>query len=312
MRKILITAPYMHRAAEKPKILEMLKEYPFEAEWVPVEEHLEEEDLLPIIGKYEGILCGDDRITQNVIDVATNLKAIVKWGTGIDSINKIYAESKGIQVLRTPNAFTEPVADSALGLMLNEVRGIARNNAIVRNGKWDKPQGYTLQEKVIGIIGFGDTGRAVAKRLIPFGAKVLVNDIKTFDDELFTALNVTHVSKDEIYEQCDIIALQCDLNPTSHHLLNKDAFAKMRRTPYVMNIARGPLIKEEDLIDALNQGIISGVALDVFEHEPLAVDSPLRSMENVTASCHNTNSSPMCWNAIHRNSLELMKKAFSE
>ena len=309
MKKILISAPYMHRATEKPKVIEMLKGYDFDVTWASVEERLEEADLLPIIGMYDGILCGDDRITSKVIDAGSNLKAIVKWGTGIDSIDKVYAESKGIKVCRTPNAFTEPVADSALGLMLNEVRGIARNNAIVRSGKWDKPQGYTLQEKVIGIIGFGDTGRAVAKRLIPFGAKVLVNDIRTFEDSLFTSLNVTHVSKDEIYEQCDIIALQCDLNPTSNHLLNKEAFAKMKRAPYVMNIARGPLVKEEDLIDALNQGIISGVALDVFEHEPLAPNSPLRSMENVTASCHNTNSSPMCWDAIHKNSLKMMNEA---
>ncbi|MCR4286080.1 MAG: hypothetical protein NUW00_04265, partial [Candidatus Kaiserbacteria bacterium] len=182
-KKILISAPYMHR--EKEKVMKMLENYSFEVDWIPVDERLEEEDLLPVIGKYEGILCGDDRITEKVIDAGTNLKVIVKWGTGIDSIDKVYAESKGIKVCRTPNAFTEPVADSALGLMLNEVRGIARNNTVVKSGKWDKPQGYTLQEKVIGIIGFGDTGQAIAKRLISFGPKVLVNDIRTFDDSLF-------------------------------------------------------------------------------------------------------------------------------
>lgn len=309
MHKILITAPYMVR--EKAKILEMLKAYPFDAEWVPVDERLEEADLLPIIGKYEGILCGDDRITQNVIDAAVNLKTIVKWGTGIDSINKKYAESKGISVLRTPNAFTEPVSDTTLAMMLAEVRGLVRNDRVVKSGQWDKPQGYMLQEKTVGIIGFGDIGKAVAKRLMPFGPRVLVNDIQPIDEEHLTTLNVTSVTKEEIYAQCDIITLHCDLNPTSEHVLNAEAFAEMQRKPYVINTARGPLIEESALIAALTSGQISGVGIDVFEHEPLAVDNPLRSMDTVMASCHNTNSSPMCWDRVHVNSLKLMMEGLS-
>lgn len=307
MKKILISAPYMHR--EKEKIVALLKEYDFEVVWIPVEERLEEEDLIPIIGAYEGILCGDDRITEKVIDAATNLKVIVKWGTGIDSINKEYAESKGIQVRRTPNAFTEPVADSTLGLMLNYVRGIVRNDRVVKSGKWDKPQGYMLQEKVVGIIGFGDIGQAVAKRLIPFGSRVLVNDVKVLSDELTKSLKVTSVSKEELYEQCDIITLHCDLNPTSKHVLNADTFACMTRKPYIINTARGPLIKETDLIAALENGVIAGVGMDVFEEEPLPLTSPLRTLDTVTASCHNTNSSPLCWGKIHRNSLDMMAQA---
>jgi len=307
MKKILISAPYMHR--EKAKILEMLKEYDFIAEWIPVEERLEEEDLLPVIGGYDGILCGDDRITEKVIDAATNLQVIVKWGTGIDSINKEYAESKGIQVKRTPNAFTDPVADSTLGLMLDHVRGISRNDRVVKSGKWDKPQGYMLKEKVVGIIGFGDIGQAVAKRLIPFGVRVLVNDVKQLSVELTTALNVTVATKDTIYETCDIITLHTDLNPTSNSVLNAEAFAKMKQVPFIINTARGPLIAEADLLMALANGTVSGVGIDVYEHEPLAINSPFRTLSTVVASCHNTNSSPLCWDKIHRNSLEMMSKA---
>lgn len=307
MKKILISAPYMHR--EKTKILEMLKEYDFIAEWIPVEERLEEEDLLPIIGGYDGILCGDDRITEKVIDAATNLKVIVKWGTGIDSINKEYAESKGITVCRTPNAFTEPVSDSTLGLMLNHVRCISRNDSVVKSGKWDKPQGYMLREKVVGIIGFGDIGQAVARRLVPFGSRVLVHDVRPLSQELTTSHNVTIASKEEIYETCDIITLHTDLNSTSKHILNADAFTKMKRVPYIINTARGPLIKEDALIAALEGGIIAGVGIDVFEEEPLSLTSPFRILDTVTASCHNTNSSPQCWGKIHRNSLEMMSNA---
>lgn len=293
---------------EKEKIEEMLKSYSFDVDWVPVEERLEEEDLLPIIEKYDGILCGDDRITSKVIDKAKNLKAIVKWGTGIDSIDKKYAESKGIKVCRTPNAFTEPVSDTAVALMLNEVRGLIRNDRVVKGGGWDKPQGYTLSEKVVGIIGFGDIGQAVARKLIPFGPKVLVNDIKDIDKKVLDSLNCSFVTKDEIYEKCDIITLHTDLNPTSEFLLNKDSFRKMKKTPFIMNTARGPLVREVDLVEVLKDGRISGVGIDVFEDEPLALDSPLRSLDNVVASCHNTNSSPSCWDKVHANSLKMMSE----
>lgn len=305
--KILISAPYMH--ADKEKILKMLESYSFDIDWVPVEERLEESDLLPIISKYDGILCGDDRITSKVIDVATNLKAIVKWGTGIDSINKEYAESKGVKVFRTPGAFTEPVSDTTLAIMLNEVRGLIRNDRVVKSGRWEKPQGYMLREKIIGIIGFGDIGQAVAKKLIPFGPKVLVNDLKRIDEDLLKSLNAKSVTKDEIYEQCDIITVHCDLNPESKHMLNRESFSKMVRKPYIINTARGPIINEDDLIQVLKRGNISGVGIDVFEHEPLALDSPLRFMGTVMASCHNSNSSPMCWDAVHKNSLKMMEMA---
>lgn len=296
----------MHR--EKGKILEMLKNYDFDVDWAPVEERLEESDLLPIIEKYDGILCGDDRITPKVIDTAVRLKAIVKWGTGIDSIDKVYAESKGVKVFRTPNAFTEPVADSTLALMLNEVRGVIRNDTVVKSGAWDKPQGFTLGEKTVGIIGFGDIGQAVARRLIPFGSRVLVNDLKEISADTLASYRVENASKDEIYEQCDIITLHTDLNPTSEFLIDREAFSKMKRKPYLVNTARGPLIRESALLEALESGVISGIGMDVFEHEPLPVDHPLRSMSVVTASCHNTNSSPLCWDCVHRNSLEMMRK----
>ena len=304
--RVLITAPYMHR--EKEKITKMLKGFSFDVDWIPVGERLEEADLLPVIEKYDGILCGDDRITSKVIDKAVNLKAIVKWGTGIDSIDKEYAESKGIKVCRTPNAFTEPVSDTAVAFMLNDVRGLMRNDKVVKSGGWDKPQGYTLAEKTIGIIGFGDIGRAVAKKLISFGPKVLVNDFKDIDKKVLKDLDCSFVTKDEIYKECDIITLHTDLNPTSEFLFNKDSFEQMKKSPFIINTARGPLVRETDLVEALKKGAVSGVGIDVFEHEPLALDSPLRSLDNVIASCHNTNSSPLFWDRVHKNSLEMMSE----
>lgn len=304
---ILITAPYMLR--ERGKIEEYLKTYPFQADFAEVEERLEEGELLPIIASYDGILCGDDRITKKVIDAATRLKAIVKWGTGIDAIDTAYAESKGIRVARTPNAFTEPVSDTTLALMLAHVRRLRENDEVVKSGRWDKPQGYLLREKTVGIIGFGDIGQAVARKLISFGPVVLANDIKEMDGAIFESLRATSASKEQIYERCDIITLHCDLNQTSRYILDREAFSRMKKKPYIINTARGPIIREADLVDALRDGRISGAGLDVFESEPLPAGSALRSLDIVTASCHNSNSSPSCWDRVHRNSLELMKEA---
>lgn len=304
--RVLISAPYMLR--ERKKIENMLRDYTFSVDWIPVEERLEEEDLLPIIEKYEGILCGDDRITEKVIDKAKKLKAIVKWGTGIDSIRSEYAVSKGIKMLRTLDAFTGPVSDSTIGHMLAEVRGLFRNDKVVKDGKWDKPQAYMLNEKTVGIIGFGHIGKAVAKKLLAFGPEVLVNDIVDIDVKTLKELKCKNATKDEIYETCDIITVHTDLNETSEFLLNRESFAKMKKKPFIINTARGPLIKESALLEALEKGLISGIGIDVFEHEPLAIDSPLRKMDNVIASCHNTNSSPSCWDRVHKNSLDMMEE----
>ena len=102
--------------------------------------------------------------------------------------------------------------------------------------------------------------------------------------------------------------VHCDLNPDSEHVLSATSFSKMKKKPYIINTARGPLIKEDDLILALSKGLISGVGIDVFEHEPLSGSSPLRSLDTVMASCHNSNSSPTCWDRVHQNSLEMMSE----
>lgn len=303
-KKVIISAPYMHR--EKEKVVRMLDGLPLDVYWVPVVERLEENDLLEIIDGYEGIICGDDRITPKVIDKASALKTIIKWGTGIDSIDKKYAESKGVSVYRTADAFTEPVSDTTLAMMLAHVRSLFQNDLIVKNMKWDKPQGYTLAEKKIGIIGFGKIGQAVAKRLVPFGCEVLVNDLVEIDPIILEKLHVKQVEKNEIYSFCDIITTHCDLNETSFHLLNNESFKKMKKYPFIINTARGPIINEEDLIDAIENKIVSGAGLDVFEHEPLDNTSPLRSFDCVIASCHNSNSSPLKWDYVHKNSIDML------
>lgn len=306
MNKVLITAPYMLR--ERDKVEKLFSGLSLNLDWADVKERLEEDDLLPIIGKYDGIICGDDRITRSVIDAAIRLRVIVKWGTGIDSINKEYANKRNIPVCNTPGAFTNPVADTTLGMILYFSRGLRQNDEIMEAGGWDKSQGYALSEKKIGIIGLGNTGTAVAKRLCAFSTMTFANDIVEKDPSIIEKYCINMVSKEEIYEQCDFITLHCDLNESSHHLLDRKAFAKMKDSAYIINTARGPIVKEDDLIDALCEGVIAGAGLDVFEHEPLPVDSLLRKMNNTILSSHNSNSSPMHWQRVHENSIKMLLK----
>jgi D-3-phosphoglycerate dehydrogenase / 2-oxoglutarate reductase len=304
MKKLLISAPYM--IAERARVEPLLKRPGLEVEWASVRERLEESDLLPIIGKFDAVICGDDRFTPRVLDAATKLKAIVKWGTGIDSIDKTYATQKGIKVLNTPNAFTNPVADTTLGYILHFARGNSVNDQVLRSGGWHKPQGFALSERTVGIIGFGNIGRAVAKRLRACEATVLANDIVEIPENVVRELGVTMAPLTELLERSDFVTLHCDLNSTSRHILNRDAFSRMKRKPYVVNTARGPLIEEGALIEALEKGIVAGAGLDVFEDEPLPRDHVMRRMPNTILACHNSNSSPSHWWRIHERSARLV------
>lgn len=291
---------------ERERVSSLLAGKPVRVDWAEVEERLEEDDLVNILGEYHGIICGDDRITARVLDAAPMLEVIVKWGTGVDSIDQEEAGRRKIPVRRTPNAFSEPVADTALALMLAFGRSIFASDRIMKQGGWDKPQGFCLSEKTVGIIGLGDSGTAVARRLASFGARVIANDTAQKDPELVESLKVRMVDKEELYRLADIITLHCDLNPTSFRLLDRAAFAKMTRRPYLINVARGQLIEERALEEALTEGKIAGAGLDVYEEEPLAKDSPLRRMDNVILSSHNANSSRLYWQRVHENSVRML------
>ncbi len=292
--KVLISAPYFQLVLDKYK--KLFEENSIELVVPKVNERMSEEELIPLMGDVHGILCGDDKITERVLDAAKSLKVIVKWGTGIDSIDKVAAEKRGIPVCNTPNAFSEPVADSALGYMLCFARDIINLDRRMREGIWMKKMTTTLGESTLGIIGLGNVGGAVLKRAQGFGMRVIANDIK---DKPYEHM----VSLETLLRESDFVSLNCDLNPTSLFLINKDTLALMKPTAYLVNTARGSIVKEADLIDALERKVIAGAALDVFEDEPLSQVSPLRKMENVILSPHNTNGSPKAWNNVHENSV---------
>jgi phosphoglycerate dehydrogenase-like enzyme len=286
------------------RFLPVLERYQLELIVPRVSERLEEADLLSYAGRYDGTICGDDRYTPRALEAcAPRLKVISKWGTGIDSIDAQAAARLGIQVRNTPNAFTLPVADSVLGYMLAFARRLPWMDRTMKGGLWDKIPGRTLSECTLGVVGVGNIGKAVLRRARAFGAELLGNDIVEITPDFIRENRVEMMPLDDLLRRSDFVSLNCDLNPSSYRLIDAQKLALMKPTAVLINLARGQVVNEADLIRALQNGVIAGAALDVFEQEPLAPDSPLLKLDNVLIAPHNSNSSPVAWERVHWNTI---------
>jgi len=302
MPTILLSAPYMLPIVDRFR--PVFDHYGIEVILPVVHERMEEEELLPYAGTVDGAICGDDRYSERVLKCfAPRIKVISKWGTGIDSIDRGAAAGLGIQVRNTPNAFTLPVADSVMGYILAFARRQPWMDRQVKDGVWNKLPGRSLSECTLGVIGVGNIGRAVLRRAHAFGMKLLGCDIIKIAPDFVLENGVEMTSLEDLMHRADFISVNCDLNPTSFHIINPLSLSWCRSGAVLINTARGPLVDEVALVAALRAGTIAGAALDVFEKEPLPLDSPLIGMENVLLAPHNSNSSPSAWERVHWNTL---------
>jgi len=300
--RILLSAPYMIPFVERFK--PVFAHYGLEVVVPEVHERMEEEQILEYAGEFDGTICGDDRYTRRVIEACLpRLKVIAKWGTGIDSLDQTAAAEHGVMIGNTTNAFTLPVADTVMGYMLAFARKQPWMDRQIRSGEWVKIPGRSLSECTLGVIGIGNIGSAVVRRARAFGMRMLCNDIIPLRPDFVQEMGVEEVSLDELLAQADFVSVNCDLNPTSRHLITTETLAKMKPEAVLINTARGPIVDEPALITALQEGQIAGAALDVFELEPLPADSPLREMDQVMMGPHNSNSSPAAWERVHWNTI---------
>ena len=299
---ILLSAPYMLPYTDR--FFPILDQLGCDVIIPDVNERLSEEEILAYAGKFDGTICGDDRYSDRVIKkCAPRLKVISKWGTGIDSIDKSAADALDIPVFRTTNAFTVPVSDSVLAYVLAFSRKQPWLDRNIKSGGWKKIPGKSLSESTLGVIGVGNIGKAVLKKAYAFNMRLLGNDIVPISPELTGKFDVDMMSLEDLLSQADFVSINCDLNPTSRHLINEKVLLLMKPSAVIINTARGSLIDEPALINALEGKDIAGAALDVFETEPLPDDSPLLSMDQVMLAPHNSNSSPLAWEAVHWNTI---------
>lgn len=302
---VLFSAPYMLPSLKR--FQPVFARYGVQLLLPEVHERLEAEELLAYAGQFDGALCGDDRFSADVLEAcAPRLKVIAKWGTGIDSIDQEAAARLGIPVRNSPGAFTEPVADSVLDYMLAFARQSPWLDEAMKAGNWAKLPGRSLGECTLGVIGVGNIGRAVLRRARAFGMRMLGNDVIEIPKEFIAQTGVEMVELPTLLAEADFISLNCDLNPTSHHIINAGTLNKAKKGAVLINTARGPLVDEEALVEALRSAHLAGAALDVFEQEPLPADSPLLDMDTVLLAPHNANASPVAWERVHWNTIRTL------
>ncbi len=303
MPTILFSAPYM--LASLDRFRPLLENYGLDLITVDVHERLEEADLLKYAGQFDGAICGDDRYTSRVLEkCAPRLKVISKWGTGIDSIDTDACVRLGVKLCRTINAFTLPVADTVMGYILAFARCQPWMDKAMKAGVWDKIPGRALHECTLGIIGVGNIGKALTRRARPFGMRVLGNDIVEIDHVFIAETGIQMTNLEALLSVSDFVSVNCDLNPTSYHLMNARTLSLLGGQAVLINTARGAIVDETALVKVLEAGSIGGAALDVFEAEPLPPDSPLKHMNNVLLAPHNSNSSPAAWERVHWNTIK--------
>ncbi len=254
--------------------------------------HLED-DILSEVEDVDLIMVCYAKITRKIIEAAKNLKGIVRYGIGVDNIDLEAATEKGIYVSNVPEYCIGTVADHAFALILTLARKIILADKVIRTGEyltsWTSPsaqiKGLDLDGKTLGIIGLGKIGRALMRRAKGFNMKIIVFD-PYLDKSLEQDLGMKLVDFTELLEKSDFVSVHAPLIPQTRHMLNAETLKLMKKTAYLINVARGPIIDEKALYLALSGGWIAGAGVDVYESEPPHFDNPLFKLDNVVLTPH--------------------------
>lgn len=281
----LISCPLLHDEVEL--YMDTFERHGLSADVPDVDQHLSESRLLDVIQPYHGVIAGDDDFTAEVLDRAENLQVISKWGIGTDNIDKEAAADRGIAVYNTPGMFNDEVADVVVGYAIMLTRKLHHVDRAVRTGDWACPRGTSLAGKTFGVIGVGDIGTAVARRASALGMDVLGHDVQPLSDDLRAETGIEAVDRDDLLDRSDVVSLNCPLTPETRKLIDQKELERIGSDGYLINTARGELVEQEALVEALRNGTIAGAALDVFETEPLPADDPLTEAQNVLLGSHN-------------------------
>lgn len=265
---------------------------------------LTEDELIDLTPNYDGWIIGDDPATARVVNAAAKgrLKAAVKWGVGVDNVDFDAFRAAGVPVENTPGVFGGEVADVALTYVLGLARETYRIDREIRAGNaWPKPSGVSVAGRKVGLVGFGDIGSQTARRLLACDASVIVYDpaYRPVD-----GISVETASWPGRLDECDFLVFTCPLNNATRHMFNDDIIALLKPGVRVVNVARGPVIKETSLIKALESGVVHSAALDVFEVEPLAPDNPLRQFDKCIFGSHNGSNSADAVRRVSRIAIE--------
>ena len=237
---------------------------------VDVKTGLSEEEIIKIIPEYDGMVVRSaTKVTKNIIDAAKNLKVIGRAGAGVDNIDVPKAKEKNMIVMNTPGGNANATAEHAFALIMSVLRKTPFANETTHKGQWEKKniKGTELSKKTLGIVGFGNVGVRLSHLVKGFDMKILVNS-KSLESRKSEYPHVENASFDDLITKCDILSFHCKATSDGKPMLTKDHMKQMKPTSYVINAARGNIVDENDLNEALNEGLIAGAAVDVFSKEP--------------------------------------------
>ncbi|MBI1987963.1 MAG: D-glycerate dehydrogenase [Nitrospinae bacterium] len=252
---------------------------------------LTQEELIERLLEKEGLLCLlTDRVDAAVLAAAPRLRVVANVAVGYDNIDVAEASRRGILVTHTPGVLTETTADLTWALLLAVARRVVEADRYVRSGQWREwglqlLLGSDVHGKVLGILGFGRIGQAVARRGMGFGMQNLYHSRRRASPEVEAALKARYVDPETLLREADFVSLHLPLTPETTHFLTAREFSWMKPTAYLINTARGPIIREEDLVEALRMGRIAGAGLDVYEREPTLAPG-LTDLPNVVLAPH--------------------------
>jgi len=304
-KKILITCPPMINRIDKYNYL--FEKYDLEYVIPELVQTLPEDELIDILPQYDGWIIGDDIANETVLTAGKNgkLKACVKWGVGTDNIDFDVCEKLGIPVSNTPNMFGNEVADIAIGYLIGLARDTFYINDKVKDGFWPKPCGMSLSNKKVAVIGFGDIGKNICKRLQGFDINVFVSDPAFTQEDSMYGVTITDLNT--ALTRADFIIVACSLNKHTFHLLNYENIKLSNKNVRIINVSRGSVIKESDIVKLLDSGHIYGVAFDVFEEEPVSLSNPLFNYNTNIFGTHNSSNTS---EAVDRTSIKAINTIY--
>lgn len=336
MKRILLTCPPMiNRIKEYETIL---REKGFEITIPEFKQVMTEYSLCRIIADYDGWIIGDDPATRKVFETghAGKLNACIKWGVGTDNVDFDACKSLNIPITNIPQVFGEEVSDIAIGYLLCLTRRLHIINDGHRTGEWLKPLGETLVGKKLCLIGFGDIGRCIARKLLAFKLDIWISDpafSKSLDrdnnnriihDLKYGNINISNRELDREYglckfanineclEECDYVICCCPLNKHTFHLVRRENILLCKKGVKIVNVGRGPVIKEDDICELLDSGHIDSVGFDVFETEPLILDNPLTKYKQNILGSHNGSNTTEAVDKVSKIAIDTLHTYFTQ
>jgi len=268
----------------------------------PTSQGFTSNELINIYENQEILIVGDDEVDEKFLNSAKNLKQIIKWGKGTDNIDKKVCEQRGVSVTNSPGNLAKYVAEHALSLILSLFKKILQNRDSLKNNEWFKESSLSLHNTTVGFYGFGAIANELSKILEPFNCNIIYYDIENDKDKF------EYVELEKLFKNSDTVVVAAELTKENEGEINSQLFQLMKPSSVIINISRGKIINQKDLIDALKNHNLLGAGLDVLENEPVGSNDPIVNLENVLITCHNASNTNQASIDVNNSIIEIIGK----